>query len=60
MSGKIKKEWKVTITFEPSRVEDAHLVQAYEKVVPLIKRQIKYQEEKYFQNSISNIKSKEL
>ena len=60
MSGKIKKEWKVTIMFEPSRVEDAHLVQAHEKVLPLIKCQIKSQEVKCFQNSISNKKLKEL
>lgn len=60
MSGKIKKEWKVIITFEPSRVEDKHLGQAYEKIVPPIKRQIQSKEVKYVQNSFSNKKSKEL
>ena len=60
MSGKIKKEWKVTIMFEPSRVEEEHLVQAYEKVVPPIKGKIKSQKSEYSQNSIYNKKSKEL
>jgi len=46
------------VTFEPSRIEDAHLVQAYEKVIPLIKRHTKSLEGKYFQNNISNKKIK--
>jgi hypothetical protein len=51
MSKKIRKELKLTIAFQPSRVEEEHLQRVYELVVPQMKQEIdleQHSHEKFF------------
>ena len=43
----------VKVMFEPSRIKDAHLLNAYEKLIPIIKKKINSQEDN--DNSSENI-----
>ena len=45
MTRKIKTKLMVAVMFEPSRIKEAHLSDAYEKLIPIIKKQINAKED---------------
>jgi hypothetical protein len=51
MSKKIREELKLTIAFQPSRIEEEHLQRVYELIMPQMKQEIdleQHSHEKFF------------
>jgi hypothetical protein len=56
MSKKIMKELKMTITFKPSRAQDAHLARAYEIVMPSVRPHVIREKNDYQKNYLLQYK----
>lgn len=60
MTRKTKRKLTVKVMFEPSRIRDIHLANAYEKLVPINKKQINAKkDDDFIVNNVSHSGHKE-